>query len=290
MVDYKKEPITNVVTAPPRAMPRFTLGIAISTLLISSLLISISVFGNYHGYFGRLGQFEFYNGRFVKADYLTKLEAAKLPDSWIIGSSDTMSFKPSTVEEKFSTRKSFNLGSFWGRAEDMWAWTNFILFELKSTPKLVIFGVEPWSFANDQRGPPLYSRYRRRLISTPQLVKYLPEHSNWRFQASRLLDSLTGQNFRRIIRMTLRYGTSRVELTPINLDTPTKKAKNEKRYIVARSPFNLDGSNIGFSNLNPKPFLPPAVTTIYKNWANTQRHNALKKIGLKTTQNWEIIF
>ena len=153
LIDYHKEPTVQVIDAKPFEFKRFLWAFAGTVLIAITVLLGASWYSNHHGYFGEYGQFGFYNDRLTKSDYLAQLRPEELPNAYIIGSSNTMPFQPTTVDTLFGVR-SFNLGSFWGGAEDAWAWTNFIVRVLNQKPKLMIFGIEPWTFADDNRGPP----------------------------------------------------------------------------------------------------------------------------------------
>lgn len=247
--DYKKEPITNLVEGSNLNLRRFIASFAATAILIALILIMASVYSNPYGYFGPVGQPATYNGRLAKVEYLSKLPKDQIPDAWIIGSSSTLPFQPETVNKLFSVKRTFNLGSFWGRAEDFWAWSNFILRDLNARPKLVILGVEPWTFADDRRGPPLLLEYRRRLIVTPQLAKYLPGFSTLKYQAAKILDSLTLQNLQIVLRMFKKYKFSRKSIVPLG---------------AVGGPFNIDGTNRIYNNRNPRRFLPDRVNELYK--------------------------
>jgi hypothetical protein len=164
IVDYQKEPSVQVVGASPLELRRFLFGLTGTATVVAVLLIVASLYSNHYGYFGGTGQFGFYNDRLSKSDYLFAQEAKDLPEAYIIGSSNTMPFRTATVKALYGV-SAFNLGSFWGRAEDIWAWSNFVVRDLGKKPKLVFIGVEPWTFADDNRGPPLLSMYQRRLIT-----------------------------------------------------------------------------------------------------------------------------
>ena len=215
---------------------------------VSALLLTASWHSNHYGYFGRAGQFAFYNDRLAKAEHLAALDPGLLADAYVIGSSNTMPFLPADVQKHFGLG-AFNLGTFWGRAEESWAWSNFLLRDLKRPPKLVIFGVEPWTFASDDRGPPLMSMYRRTLLTTPQLVPYLPHYHPLKSRASQVLDSLTIENARLTGRMYSRYGGHRAVPGP-----------------MASGGFRSDGANEAYSKLVGKPFLPAHVNDFYKSF------------------------
>ena len=265
MVDYKKEPIANIVFGLGVKRWRFIAGVFVTATMIAMGSILASVYSNHYGYFGPIGQFEFYNGRPMKIAYLTQLDKSSLPDAWIIGSSNSMPFQPKSVAALFSVEKVFNLGAYWGRVEDLWAWSNVIVNDLKVRPKLIILCVEPWSFSDDQRGPPLLAQYRRRLIATPELAKYLPGFSRWRYELARILDALSFQSFRTLIRMTQRHRLTRVRHPPLLADTDSGSLDPaEGPYLATRSPFDADGTNRGLSGTDPAPFLPDYVNQLYQ--------------------------
>ena len=114
MVDYRREPVTSVAPTTPARSWRFRLGFALVALAYVVGLLSSSLYANPHGYFGPTGQFALFNDRASKAEYLAGLAPADLPDAWIIGSSNMMSFQVSTVNRLFGVnadRKSTRLNS-----------------------------------------------------------------------------------------------------------------------------------------------------------------------------------
>ncbi|MBT8135936.1 MAG: hypothetical protein KJO54_02860 [Gammaproteobacteria bacterium] len=261
MVDYSKEPIARVEPATPRDARRFLWTMIVFVLIVSATLVGFSVLSNHYGYFGPAGQFEFLNGRIGKVEYLQQLPPDDLPDAYIMGSSNMMSFQSGLVDDLLPVRRTFNLAAFWGRAEDLWAWSNFVTRDLQSQPKLVILGIEPWTFANDQRGPPLMSKYRRRLLATPALAKYLPEYHPLRWYVSTFMDSLTFQSLRLMLRMSLRHRFSHVALPPIGFDPVDDTSPVP--LLADRSPFLEDGTNRGHARREAEPFLPEEINGIY---------------------------
>lgn len=246
MADYHKEPMVTAVEVTPRDSRAFLGGLALTAALIAAALIGLSIYSNHYGYFGRSGQFAFYNDRLSKAEFLAKVPSFGLPTAYIIGSSNAMPILPQSVDRLFGVR-SFNLGSFWGRAEDAWAWTNFIVNDLKQRPKLVLLGIEPWTFADDNRGPPLLAMYQRRLITTPQLAQYLPHYGEAKAYTSAVLDSLTIENARLTLQMFSRYKGERVATRPF-----------------WEQGFHEDGSSKSYGRVDPKPFLPAEVNDQYE--------------------------
>jgi len=246
MVDYRREPTTVVVDVSRTGSRRFWAGFLVTFLGLAALMLAASVYANPYGYFGRTGQLAVFNERQSKSEYLLSLDPAALPDAWIVGSSNMMTFQVTTVNRLFGVN-AFNLGSFWSRAEDEWAWVNLILNDLRQQPKLVILGVEPWTFADDSRGPPLLPQYQRRLLNTPVLRKYLDDAPDWKFAAASVLDGLTLDNLRTLVRGFAHFGLSRTTHGPFWMQG-----------------FNKDGTNAAYSTLTPAPFLPDDVTAAYR--------------------------
>jgi len=256
MADYHKEPMVDVVGITVHASRRFLWSMAFTIVAVAAALIGLSIHSNHYGYFGPTGQFAFYNDRLGKAEYLAALPPDRLPDAFVIGSSNTMPILPKDIDHLLGVR-SFNLGSFWGRAEDTWAWSNFLVGELGLRPKLVILGIEPWTFADDSRGPPLLAMYQRRLITTPQLAQYLPNYGEARAIGSSLLDSLTIENARLMAQMYARY----------------KGVRSGNGPFPAQG-FNADGSNLGYARTDPKPFLPEDVYRWYDGFSKRAADDA----------------
>jgi len=246
MVDYYKEPTVHVELTDPRALRRFLAALVATVFFIATVLIGLSWYSNHYGYFGPEGQFAFYNDRLSKSEYLANLAPEELPQAYIIGSSNTMPILPASVERLYGLR-TFNLGSFWGRAEDIWAWTNFVVRDLQKKPSLVILGVEPWTFADDNRGPPLLSMYQRRLLTAPRLTVYLPHFDPYKAEISQVLDSLTIENARLMAQMFGRY-----------------KGRRTANGPFWESGFNRDGTNTAYTELKNKAFLPDQVNAYFK--------------------------
>jgi hypothetical protein len=260
--DYNKEPSVRIEATTSQDSVAFLYALLGTTVLLSLAIITLARLSNHFAYFGSNGQFEFYNGRLAKIDYLNTLPVDQLPDAWIIGSSNTMPFQPSMVDTLFPVERSFNLGAYWGRVEDQWAWSNYLLKDLGSRPKLVIFGVEPWTFSDDQRGPPLYGKYRRRLLAVSELAKYLPDVSNIQRYMTYVLDSLTLQSLRIMVRMSIRHHFSHVMQAPIGVDAAT--APGRVPYMAARGPFDIDGTSISLSRREGAAVVNEALSQFYR--------------------------
>lgn len=252
MVDYYKEPTVSLVESPHPHLRRFLIAMAATILIVASMLLASSIHSNHYGYFGPKGQFAFYNDRQAKANYLASVPDEEFAEAFIVGSSNTMPFLPSTVERLYGLR-TFNLGCFYGRAEEIWAWSNYLVRDLGKHPKLVILGVEPWTFANDDRGPPLLSMYRRTTLTSPVLAKYITEFNAPRSQLSEVLDSLTLENARLTLRMYLLKGGIR------KLESP-----------LIEGGFNSDGTNNHYSKLDPTAFVPPKVNEFYRKFVDSR--------------------
>ena len=241
-----EEPRVSISLASDPTLRRFLYSFSVIFLCLCVAVISISVYSNHWGYFGREGQHFLYNDRLAKVEYLKTIDQAELPEIYLLGSSAMLSFQPPFVENLFGM-KTFNLGNFWGRAEEIWGWLNFIQKDLGSIPKVLIIGLEPWTFSNDDSGPPLLTSYRRRFVATEDLVKYAPHYSRARFQLSRLLDQLSHQNLSTLLKATQKHRLHRI--IPSALGEP--------------GGMRIDGTNLRYSKTSPESFLPAEVNDFY---------------------------
>lgn len=240
-----KEPIVKIVDASKTGLIRFLYGFSAVVLLSFGIIITLSIYSNHWGYFGEKGQYWAYNDRIAKAEFLKGLDRDNMPQAFILGSSAMLPFQPSKIKELFGY-ETFNLANFWGRIEEIWGWTNYLVHDLKSPPKLILIGLEPWTFSVDDSGIPLLSEYRRRFVVTEDIVKYAPNYSRWRYEMGRILDSVSEQNLYVLIQTTRKHKFKRFSLEPL-----------------LRSPFLLDGTASNYNKLNPKPFLPDEVNDFY---------------------------
>ncbi|MFQ5559118.1 MAG: hypothetical protein ACE5FU_00840 [Nitrospinota bacterium] len=183
----------------PKFIRHFLPRLFLLTAVLVGTAISVVIWANIWGNYGTKGLFQFYNDRRGKAEALTQIPKEKLADLWIIGSSTIYPLLPKDVESTFNL-KAYSLANFWARTEEHWCWLNFILKDLQKKPKLIILSLDTWSFAPDEKGPPNFPHLRRRLLNTPQLIKHLPEYSEFKHFLSKSQDLLTGQQLLRALR------------------------------------------------------------------------------------------
>ena len=181
--------VAAVVTPSPRA---FLMGVCGTFVFGVLVLFAFSVYVNPWGDFGKTGFHRLYNARLAKADYIDGLAPAELPEIVVMGSSNTMRFRPATIS-RLMGKSAFNFGVFWGRAEDFRCITHHFVDDLQHKPKLVIVGIDTWSFAPAMNEHPVFPGIRRRLLNAPQLSQHLPG-VGWTKRAwANFIDSLSGQ-------------------------------------------------------------------------------------------------
>ena len=241
-ITSSEEPTVQIGDATLLTVNKFLWLFTTVVAVLASLVFTASIYMNSFGYFGDTGYFHVYNDRQAKADFLKQIDQQQLPKAYILGSSDMLPFQPQQIEQLFGA-KTFNLGNFWGRAEEMWGWVNFLIHDLKAPPEMLIVGIEPWTFSVDSSGPPLLNEYRRRFIVAEDIFKYAPKYSLWRKELSRFLDQISAQNMKIMFK------------TIIN---PASKRKLRKPL-----PANSDGTNAVYNKIHPDPFFPREVNEFY---------------------------
>lgn len=155
---------------------------------LSAFVIWANVWGNY----GDRGMFMLYNDREGKVRALKEKPREQLPEAYIFGASTTYPLLPRTVEQHTGL-STYSLSNFWSRMNEHWAWLNFIEKDLASEPRMIILGLNTWTFRPDNRGPHLYPHLRRRLINSPDLFKQLDEYNPVQAFLSKALDVLSSQ-------------------------------------------------------------------------------------------------
>ena len=246
-IGSSEEPTVAPAPDEPRAAARFLLLFSGILAAVAAVVFAVSVQLNIFGYFGDTGYFHVLNDRKAKVDFLRSIPREDLPEAYFLGSSDMLPFQPSQNEQIFGL-KTFNLGNFWGRVEEMWAWTNFLIHDLGAPPKMLIIGVEPWTFSADTSGPPLLNEYRRRFIVTEDLVKYAPQYSWWRGELSKVLDQMSQQNLKLMLKTLMNSGAQRSSV-PVLED-------------------GHDGTHGHYNGVNPAPAFPPDVMAFYEAYYN----------------------
>jgi hypothetical protein len=230
---------------------RFLLWFPAAAGVILSGILALSVWGNVWQDFGDTGFFTLYNDRRAKSEFLLRLPTNDLPQAWVLGSSNLMPFQPGSIQKRFGY-KTFNLGVFWGRIEDSWCWLNYILDDLHSQPKLLILGVEPWTFGPGTDGPALFPHLSRRLLNTPLLVRHLDEYSPTRHALSKLGDGISGQHI----------------LSVIELAIKRRFQRRTFKSLEDSGVFLTDGTAHAYNRSNPASFyLSPQVERFYKDLA-----------------------
>ncbi|GJM24126.1 MAG: hypothetical protein DHS20C16_05410 [Phycisphaerae bacterium] len=155
-------------------------------------MFAFSLYVNPWGDFGKTGFHRLYNARLAKADFLDAMPRRDLPEVVVMGSSNTMQYRPATIE-RLTGKRAFNFGVFWGRAEDFLCITRHVVDDLDHKPSLMIIGIDTWSFAPAINEHPVFPGIRRRLLNAPQLSKHL-HNAGWvKRQWANFIDSLSRQ-------------------------------------------------------------------------------------------------
>ena len=231
--------------------PNASILIVIGTFcFISIIVFCLSAYSNHYGYFGDKGQFYLGNDRIAKQQFLQEYYKKDKFSCFILGSSDMLPFQPKTVE-KYTKLKTFNLANYWGRMEEIWAWTNYLIYDLKKPPKLLVVGLEPWTFSASDLGPPFLNQYRRRLLTTPDLVKYLPNYNSVKRIFSIVLDSISLQNMKVLMLVSKRDRLKRLSRKPMEFE------------------HELDGTAKGYNKKVKTSFLPEKVNEVYSRRINS---------------------
>jgi hypothetical protein len=181
--------IAYVVTPSPRA---FLVNLCAAFGLGVMGLFVFSVYVNPWGDFGKTGFHRLYNARLAKADFIDGLPPCDLPEVVVMGSSNTMQYRPATIT-KLTGKSAFNFGVFWGRAEDFLCITRHFVDDLHHKPSLLIVGIDTWSFAPAINEHPVFPGIRRRLLNAPQLSQHLPGAGWVKRKWANFIDSLSRQ-------------------------------------------------------------------------------------------------
>jgi hypothetical protein len=246
----REEPIVDRIEGTAAEAAAFLRAFFACGLAAAAAVVGVSIWSNHFGDFGEAGQYLIYNDRRAKSEFLVRRFAELRPEAWVIGSSNTMPFLPSAVEERFGLR-AFNLGVYWGRVEDSWAWVNFLTSELGARPRMILLGIEPWTFGAEGSGPPLFRRYRRRLLNAPLLRPYVDGYTPSRHLVSKLVDPISVQNLRSMLKATRKHRGRRFRSKPLE-----------------ESGFLVDGTRSAYNQLAPAPFLPEEVNALYAGLAS----------------------
>ncbi len=253
-INESKVPIVQRPDGYEISVKRFVSSIIITFLTLFLLLGLFSYISNFWGFFGSRGAWALYNDRQAKVDFLRKINKTNLPEAYILGSSDMYPFQPKQLEDALDL-KTFNLANYWGRIEDMWGWLNFLIYDLKAPPKLLVVGLEPWTFSSDTSGPAFMKSYTRRFIATQDLVKYTPDFNLWKWKLSKFIDLFSVNNIR---------------LGAIHIKQGMLLKISERPSLEEAGVLEIDGTNIGYNKPKPKiqktlrGFFPPEVNEYYR--------------------------
>ena len=164
------------------------LGFAVPLGVIFAFVCYVNPWGDY----GSSGFHWLYNARLMKTDYIDALPADRRPRAWVMGSSNTMSYKPSTVR-RLTGLTAFNYGVFWARADDLLCISAHLIDDLHCRADLLIVGVDTWTVAPADDAHPVYPGLRRRLLNTPQLIRHHPGVSRTGRVWSQVVDAFSQQ-------------------------------------------------------------------------------------------------
>ncbi|MCH2232354.1 MAG: hypothetical protein MK105_18610 [Crocinitomicaceae bacterium] len=162
--------------------------VVFSTLTI--IVVVFNVFMNPYGYYSDY-QFEekaINNDRIAKYQWIKELE--EQPECYSFGSSNSMRISPDSLES-ITGLKSFNYGMFHATAEDFWSILNALLEADVKRPKLVVFCLDDWNFA-DKPAPAdeVFSGAEKRLAYKPVFAHHLKDYSIMKLYWARFKSAL----------------------------------------------------------------------------------------------------
>ena len=163
------------------------------------LVATTSIVNIYFNPYATFSNYQF-EKRVVVSDRMQKCLQVKglseKPEAFVLGSSNSMRFLPKTIDS-LTGLNAYNYGVFHARVEDFWCISNVILKDFKLRPKLVLFCIDDWNFA-DEPAPPdeFFEGAEKRLAFKPIYAKYLDDYSTgkllWnQFKASINVDQTT---------------------------------------------------------------------------------------------------
>lgn len=199
-----------------------TLGLGLMGM--AGLCLYVNPWGNY----GPSGFHTLGDARKAKTDYIDGLATEALPEAIILGSSNTMRYRPEKIREALGLR-AFNYAVYWGKAEDHWCILSHLVNDLGHRPGLIVMGVDTWTFAPPADEHPIFPGVRRRLLNTPQLVRHLPDVNPVKVQWARFTDLFSGQQLRLSWRL-LRGGTIGRTTRPTLLQSDRMTAGGTRLY------------------------------------------------------------
>ena len=218
----------------PRA---FLISVAATFLLGVGGLLAFSWYVNPWGDFGRTGYQQLYNARLAKADHLDALPRDELPQVLVLGSSNTMSYSPATIQDRLGLT-AFNFGVFWGRSEDALCIARHVVEDLQHRPELLIIGVDTWTFGPAGREHPVFPGIRRRLLNTPQLIRHHPDVHPAKHVWATLIDAFSRQQLAMSWKLVCR-GEGR-RRAPSLVESELFAADGSRTWIG--DPFGTDGN------------------------------------------------
>ena len=218
--------------------PRAFLATTVGTFVLGVLgLLVFSWYVNPWGDFGRTGYQELYNARLAKADYLDSLPRGQLPQALVLGSSNTMSYSPTTIKDELGL-SAFNFGVFWGRSEDALCVVRHVVEDLQHRPELLIIGVDTWTFGPVEREHPVFPGMRRRLLNTPQLIRHHPDVNPVQHVWATVIDAFSRQQLEMSWKL-VRRGAVRRE-APGLVESGFFAADGSRTWFG--DPFGVDGN------------------------------------------------
>ncbi len=180
---------TNIRT---QTAARFLVTFTATSVLGTCCLFVFALYTNPWGNYGKTGYQRLYNARLAKTELIGNLESAQRPKAIVLGSSNTMRYDPARIEDRFGL-PAFNYGVFWGRSEDALCIVRHLVKDLEHRPKLLIYGLDTWTFDTPSRGNPVVPGVRRRLLNTPQLVRHYPGLNAFQRYWAKFVDALSIQ-------------------------------------------------------------------------------------------------
>ncbi|MDA7803716.1 hypothetical protein N8987_04000 [Crocinitomix sp.] len=163
-----------------------------------SSIVSIVVFNFYFNVYGLFSDYQtsyrvVVNDRVGKYNWIINME--EKPEAYIFGSSNSMRMNPDSIES-ITGLKSFNMGMFHARVEDFWCMANALLNSDETHPKLIIFCIDDWNFADEPpKSDEIFQGAEKRLAYKPVLSKYLDDFSKIKLNWGKLSAALTFDHF-----------------------------------------------------------------------------------------------
>lgn len=193
-------------------------------------LFTLSWYVNPWGEFGTTGFHRLYNARLAKANFIDALPKSELPEVVILGSSNAMQYRPEKIENLLGAR-AFNFGVFWGSTEDLLCITRHFVNDLKHRPKLLILGLDTWSFVPATSEHPVFPGVRRRLLNAPQLSQHLPGVNSVKLCWANFIDALSRQQLKLSWKLLWDDRYARAKAPPLDASEWFRPDGTRIRYI-----------------------------------------------------------